>query len=137
MINNTYVSEIMTPNPLYVSREHSVADVARLFDQNNIHHIPVVDNGDLVGMISKSDIDRISYISDYESDPTLTTIYDTLSINQVMSGKIETIDINDKVKHAAELLAKGRYHALPVMKGSELKGIVTSTDVIEFLIRHF
>lgn len=134
MKKNTPVSKIMTADPISVNLDNSVMDVATIFDEKNIHHIPVVSKGDLVGMVSQSDLDRISFVSDFQTDKEYSTLFGTLTLNQIMTKQVETVQANDPVKIAAELLAKNRYHALPVLENGELKGIITSTDVINFLL---
>lgn len=54
-----------------------------------------------------------------------------------MTKQVETVQVEDQIKEAAELLARGCYHALPVMEGAELKGIVTSTDIINYLLEQY
>lgn len=137
MKKRTPVSKIMTADLVTVNPSNSVADVADIFSSRNIHHIPVVSGSDLVGIISKTDMDRISYVSEWQSDKANTTIYENLNLDQVMSKQVETVQADDQIKDAAELLAKGRYHALPVLEGERLTGIVTSTDVINYLLDQF
>lgn len=137
MKKRTPVSKIMTKDPISVNLSNDVADVVQIFKERNIHHIPVVSGDKLVGMISKTDIDRISYVNSYATESANTVVYDLLKIEQVMTSSLETIQAEDQIKEAAELLARGRYHALPVMEGDKLTGIVTSTDVINYLLEQF
>ena len=137
MKKRTPVSKIMTPDPISVNTTNSVQDVARIFAEKNIHHIPVVSGAKLVGIVSKSDMDRISYVSDLQTDKANTTIYDSLDLQQVMTKQVETVQLEDQIKDAAQLLAKGSYHALPVLEGEEIRGIVTSTDVINYLLEQY
>ena len=127
----------MTPNPISVNLTNDIEDVVQVFKERNIHHIPVVSGDELVGMISKTDIDRISYVDAYQDENANTAVYTALSISQVMTKQVETIQAEDQIKEAAELLARGRYHALPVMEGKKLSGIVTSTDIINYLLEQY
>lgn len=137
MRKRTPVSKIMTKDPISVNLSNDIGDVVAIFDERNIHHVPVVSGDQLIGMISKSDIDRISYVDAYAVQDANTVVYDMLTLEQVMSKQLETIQADDQIKDAAELLAKGQYHALPVLEGDSLKGIVTSTDVINYLLEQF
>lgn len=137
MKKRTPVSAIMTENPISVNQSNSVSDIAQIFKERNIHHIPVVSGSSLIGMVSKTDMDRISFVSDFQDEKANTSIYESLDIQQVMTKQVETVQTDDQIKEAAELLARGRYHALPVMEGEELKGIVTSTDVINYLLEQY
>lgn len=137
MKKRTPVSQIMTSNPLSVNENNSVSDVAELFKNNDIHHIPVVSGKELKGLISKSDIDRISFILDSTTDKVNTQIYDGLDLEQVMTSEVLTADVDDPIKEVAEKLATGTYHALPVLEKNELAGIVTSTDLIKYLVEQY
>jgi CBS domain-containing protein len=137
MKKRTPVSAIMTENPISVNLSNSVSDIAQIFKERNIHHIPVVSGSSLIGMVSKTDMDRISFVSDFQDEKANTSIYESLDIQQVMTKQVETVQTDDQIKEAAELLARGSYHALPVMEGEELKGIVTSTDVINYLLEQY
>lgn len=137
MKKRTPVSKIMTKDPISVNLSNDVTDVVQIFKERNIHHIPVVSGDKLVGMISKTDIDRISYVNSYATEAANAVVYDILKLEQVMTSNLETIQVEDQIKEAAELLARGTYHALPVMEGDKLAGIVTSTDVINYLLEQF
>jgi CBS domain-containing protein len=137
MKKRTQVSTIMTANPITVNLTNKVREVAEIFNEKNIHHIPVVSGSDLLGMISKNDIERISFVTGNQDGKVNTQIYDSLQIEQVMTKQLDTVDTNDEIREAAKLLSSGKYHALPVMDNGQLEGIVTSTDVINFLLEQY
>ena len=137
MKKRTPVSQIMTAKPITVNVTNKVKDVAQIFTENNIRHIPVVSGSDLIGMISKTDIERISFVSEHQDVRANTQIYDSLKIEQIMTTNLDTVESNDEIRDAAKLLASGKYHALPVLENGQLKGIVTSTDVIDFLLDQY
>ena len=131
------VSKIMTPNPITVNTTNKVSDVAKIFSEKNIHHIPVVSGSELIGMISKTDIERVSFVTNLQDQKANTAIYDSLEIEQVMTNQLDTVQQDDEVREAAALLAGGTYHAIPVLEGEKLTGIVTSTDVIKYLLEQY
>ncbi len=137
MKKRTPVSKIMTTNLISVNSSHKVSDVAQLFKDHDIHHVPVVSGDKLIGMISKTDIDRVSFIMDSQDAKANIAIYDNLNLEQVMTKQLDTIQVDDQIKDAAELLAKGSYHALPVIENQNLAGIVTSTDIIKYLLDQY
>lgn len=137
MKKRTPVSKIMTKDLISVNLSNDVADVVQIFKERNIHHLPVVSGDQLVGMISKTDIDRISYVNSYATEAANAVVYDILKLEQVMTKQLETVQVEDQIKEAAELLARGKYHALPVMEGEKLAGIVTSTDIINYLLEQY
>ena len=127
----------MTPNPITVNITNKVSEVVDIFENNNLHHLPVVSGSNLLGIISKSDIDKISFVTNGQDAKVNTAVYDNLNIAQIMTSQVESVQAKDQIRDAAEILAKGKYHALPVMEGQELKGIVTSTDIIEYLLEQY
>lgn len=131
------VSKIMTPNPMTVNITNKVSEVVDIFQSNNLHHLPVVSGSDLLGIISKSDIDKISFVTSGQDTKANMAVYDSLNIEQVMTSQVESVQAEDQIRDAAELLASGNYHALPVLEGKELKGIITSTDIIKYLLEQY
>ena len=137
MKKRALVSKIMTPNPITVNKTNKVSDVAQIFKERNIHHIPVVSGADLIGMISKTDIDKVSFVTNLQDEKANTQVYDGLEIEQVMTSQLDTVQVDDQIRDAAELLARGKYHAIPVLEGEKLSGIVTSTDIINYLLEQY
>jgi hypothetical protein len=59
------------------------------------------------------------------------------TIEQVMAKRLVTIAPETTIKEAAEILATKEFHALPVVEGDLLVGIVTTTDLIKYLIQQY
>ena len=137
MKKRTPVSKIMTSDPISINLTNNIRDAVDIFKDYNIHHLPVVSGEKLIGMISKTDIERISYVNNAQGDRAETAVYDMLDIEQVMTKQLETVRSDDQIRDAAQLLAKGKYHALPVVNEGKLSGIVTTTDVLNFMLEQF
>lgn len=131
------VSKIMTKNPIRINLTNDVLDAVEIFNERNIHHLPVVCGDHLIGMISKSDIDRISYVNDVSQKHANRAVYEMWDLDQVMTKQVVTVQADDQIRDAAALLAEGKYHALPVLSKDKLEGIVTSTDVIQYLLEQY
>jgi len=127
----------MTADPISINLTNKISDAVQVFKERNIRHIPVVSGDKLIGLISKTDIERISFVNGVEDDKAATAVYDMLNIEQVMSKQLETIEAEDQIRDAAMLLAKGKYHALPVTKDGALAGIVTTTDVLNYMLEQY
>ena len=97
--------------------------------------MPVVSGEQLVGIISWSDLLRVSFGEFGNQDGRqLDAILDhTYSVTGLMSTNPTSIEVSGTVRDAARILAEGNFHALPVVDGGKLVGIVTSTDLIKFL----
>ena len=128
------VDKIMTEHPHTVNLTNSVRDVANLFRENNYHHLPVVSGDKLIGIISKTDIERISFFSGKTEEHANTTIYDVVSIDEIMTKNVEAVQKTDTIRSAAEILSSGSIHALPVLEDEKVCGIITTTDVIKFVL---
>lgn len=133
------VSHIMTKQLITLNHTNNLHDAEAMFKEHGIRHIPVVSGTKLIGMLSYTDLMRISFVEGVSSggDTTDTAIYDMLSIEQVMVSEPETISSSMTIKEVAEVLAKREFHALPVVDNDQLVGIVTTTDLIRFLIDQY
>ena len=138
MRKRTPISEIMTKELVTLYLNDSLETAEKLFKKNKIRHIPVIQNKEIIGILSYSDILRISFadVSDDEKNVD-TFVYDMFTIKQVMAKNVFVVSSNTTVKEVAELLAKKEFHALPVVDDNELVGIVTTTDLIKYLVDQF
>ena len=64
-------------------------------------------------------------------------ILDMLTISQVMTSKPKTVSSDTIIRDLAEIFAKEDFHALPVVDNGELKGIVTTTDVVKYFLEQY
>lgn len=139
MKHNIPVHEIMAVDPVTVHEKQKLSDAHRLLVERKIHHVPVVSGRRLIGLISTNDLLRVSWGDVYKQDPRqVDALLDTLTIRDVMREDVVTIRSHETVRRAAELLAQGEYHGLPVVDDEEqLVGMVTSTDVIRYLLEQY
>lgn len=126
----------MTRHLHTLTLEDSLSDARRKFEDLNVRHFPVVDGTSLIGILSLTDILRMSFGDKFGSSQTEAdeAIFEMLSIDQVMKHQPRTIEPSHSVEEVAEILASEEFHALPVVEGETLIGIVTTTDVIRFLL---
>lgn len=134
MKKRTPVSKIMSSDIMSVNTTQSLRDVDALIKDHNIRHVPVVTGDQIIGMLSKTDLDKISFVNTMDGNGLTTAMYDSLSIEQVMTKNVKTVDQNDTILDAATILSQNEFHALPVVDGGKLVGIVTTTDLVKFLI---
>ena len=133
------VSKIMTENVLTVNVNNNLHEVVDLLKRNKIRHIPVVDGKEVVGIISKTDVNRLTFSSLFDNqegaDEAVLTM---LSIAQVMTHKPRLVKSDDPIKDVAEIFSQEEFHALPVIgHDGELVGIVTTTDVIRYMLEQY
>lgn len=137
MKKRTPVSKIMSSEVVTVNKTQSLNDVEALLNEKKIRHIPVVSGKEVIGMISKVDLQKISFVNPVDGDQLTTTIYNEFSIEQVMTKNLKVIQKDDTIHEVAEILSTSEFHSLPVLDGQELVGIVTTTDLIKFLLDQY
>ncbi len=133
---STPVSDIMSTDLITVTCDDSLKEVELLMKKFHIRHIPVLNDNKLYGIISLTDLQRIGFADAYNSSEKDVdyVIYDLLTLEQVMVKNPVTIQKRDTVKKAGTIIIKHEFHALPVVDEEELVGIVTSTDLLKYLI---
>jgi CBS domain-containing membrane protein len=139
MKKRTPISEIMTTEVITLNHSDDLETAERLFKSKKIRHIPVVSGKEIIGMLSYTDLLRISFAdatdeSDYDVD---TIVYNMFSIEQVMAKNLISVPSTTTIKEVAEILVKKEFHALPVVDDNELVGRVTTTDLINYLLDQF
>jgi len=134
------VSTIMTTQLVVLNTTDSLEKAERLFKKHRIRHIPVIQaQKRIVGMLSLTDLLRISFADGaYEDEEDIeTVVYEMFSLSQVMAKNIKTVAPDTTIKEVAELLAKEEFHALPIVDEGNLVGIVTTTDLIKYLLNQY
>lgn len=139
MKNTVPVSKIMSKNLVKLQLSDDLTKAESLFKHHKIRHIPVVNGNKILGILSYTDLLRISFADAIDDDEEVvdTTVYNMFSVEQVMVKKVTTIAPDTSIKDAAEILTKNDFHALPVCEGELLVGIVTTTDLIQYLIDNY
>ena len=133
------VSTIMTTSIIKLNITDTLTKAETFFKKNHIRHIPVVNSNKIVGMLSYTDLLRISFADAVDENDTIidSTVYNMFSVEQVMSKNLISVSPETTIKEAAEILATREFHALPVCKGDLLVGIVTTTDLIKYLLEQY
>jgi CBS domain-containing protein len=111
-------------NQVMVSAEghQTVLEIASLMVQHNIGAVPVLQNGQLVGIFSERDL--MSRVVVAGKDPVSTTV------SQVMTADPLTIAPNDSLETCMTLMKRHGFRHLPVCAGRELKGVISLRDIL-------
>ena len=133
------VSKIMTKELVTLCLRDDLYKAEKLFKEHHIRHIPVVKNRHIVGMLSLSDLQRISFLDSYDANEIKidNAIYNMLSIEQIMVKKPIMVTSNISIKSVVEILSENEFHALPVVDNELLVGIVTTTDILRYLLKQY
>jgi len=127
----------MSTDIIALNREDDLERAELLFKRHKIRHIPVVNEGVIIGMLSYTDLLRISFADAVDETETEieTLVYNMFTIDQVMAKNVVTIPSDATIKEVAKILAEKEFHALPVVDKGRLVGIVTTTDLINYLLK--
>ena len=129
------VSDVMTANPITVMPDDSLRLARDRMAEGGFRRLPVVQAGQLVGIISDRDLRRVA------NSPFVLRErwYDDLILDQVkvwgaMTANVVTVDADKPLSIAARLMRDHKIGGLPVMSGDQLVGIITGTDLLQYLI---
>ncbi|QEG20562.1 CBS domain-containing protein [Mariniblastus fucicola] len=135
MKKNESISGIMSTELTTVHDGQPVSQLRQIFEEKPIHHVPVVSGEKLIGIVTSNDFMRVSFGEFGNQDGKgLDSILDhTYKMHDIMNQNPVTIPQTATIRDAARLLGSHSFHALPVVDGEKLVGLVTSTDLINFL----
>jgi CBS domain-containing protein len=132
------VSHIMTKDVYTVKENDNLQDAVAIIRKHKIRHLPVMSGKEVSGIISRTDLNRLTFGALFENQEGADeAILEMLNIPQVMTSKPRTVSSDSSIREVAEIFAKEEYHALPVVDNGELKGIVTTTDVISYMLEQY
>ncbi len=128
------VSKIMATDVVALDRNASLGSAKNIMDQRRLRHFPVVEQCNVVGVVSQRDLFRASLASmlGYE-ERTKKAFLDNLSIKGIMSDPPITVTADTRISEAACLMVEKKVGCLPVVDGKRLVGLVTETDFLKLL----
>ena len=128
------VSTIMTKDLLTVNPKDPLKVVKEIFENNRLHHIPVVRHKKIVGLISKTDLLYFLKGANPEKEKTRNEkLLDKFCAEDIMTTGLAKLESDDRINVALEVFKENLFHAIPIVDGEELCGIVTTYDVIKAL----
>lgn len=129
------VSHIMTEAVVAIEVDRPVSEVLDCFLQYQIHHLPVVRAGKLVGMLSSTDVMKLEFVVPKSEVDRAAYLDQRLTIEQLMQQPVLSLEPAAGVAVAAERMIEAGVHAAPVVDGGDhVIGIVTTSDVIRSLL---
>lgn len=126
------IDAIMSTNVITVSPSASLAAARTLLHDHRIHHLPVIEDNGLVGILSLS---KVLAATDSFLREDSTRIHAAgIMVSEVMVRDVATVDVRASLRQAALFLEKHQIGCLPVMNGSDMIGIITGTDFVAVAI---
>jgi CBS domain-containing protein len=135
MSRKTPISQLMTTHVRTLDVDAKLSEARRLFTEERIHHLPIVEHRAVVGLLSSRDLVGILREAKAGGSESVDSILDRCSsIRQAMSSPLVTLHPDDTVERAIDLIADGSIHSLLVLDADRrLAGIVTDTDLLDYL----
>ncbi len=114
------VKQYMAANPIMVTRETSIQEAIQLLKKHFIRHLPVVDNGKLVGWLTEANV----------RGALLPSMLEEITVNDIMIHDPITVEASESIEAAARLLVENRIGGMPVLEGGKLVGVITVIDLL-------
>jgi len=129
------VGERMSHPVITVSPDMPIMDVLDMFKRENIRRAPVVSKSEVVGIVSEKDLLNASHspttsLSVWELNYLLSKV----TVSEVMSKDVTTVTEDTPVEEAARIMSDAKIGGLPVMRDSQLVGLITETDIFKILL---
>lgn len=119
-----HVSTVMSPDPITLKSTENLGKAAKVMIDNKIGGIPIVEDGDITGIVTKTD-----FIRTCQGIP-----YNKTYIKERMQTNVMTVSPGDRLVHARRILIDEDIGRLPVMEGSAIEGILTAKDIANSMI---
>lgn len=121
-----HVRTWMTKDPIVVEPEAALPEAHSLLLAKGIRRLPVVEKGQLAGIVTLTDMQKLLFAGPAGDSPAPPGHY---TVRDVMTPSPLTIGPNDPIEHAALLMHRNRVGSLPVVEGGKVVGIITETDI--------
>jgi CBS domain-containing membrane protein len=130
------VRDLMTERVFTLSPADDLATLYDLMDSCRVRHIPIVEDGELVGLVTSTDLSRcalgrVDNLPLSEERAQLRRRH----VRDIMSSEPDTIEPDSLLQDAAEMLLENKIGCLPVVEGLRLVGIVTEADFVSDFAR--
>lgn len=133
------VKHKMTANPISVGPDQTISEVLDLMNTHDIHRLPVVDQGKLVGLVTQGVVaenspSHLTTLSIHEMNYLLSKT----KVKDIMIKKVVTIGPDALIEEAADIMEVKDIGCLPVVaKDSSLLGIITTGDILDAFVHFF
>ncbi len=119
------ISTIMTTQVITLDPDETLEDVRKHLAASKLHHLPVVENKKLIGILSTTDLFKLNLPFDE---------YKSVKVRDVMVTKVGTLSPDDQIGSAAEIFLYNYFHAVPIVnQNREVVGIITPLDIVRMV----
>ncbi|MBA4436024.1 MAG: cyclic nucleotide-binding/CBS domain-containing protein [Nitrosopumilus sp.] len=120
-MDNTFVNQVMSKNVLTAEKSTSLQDAANEMNRLNVGCVIVTDESKPIGIVTERDfVTKVAA----EGRPLFT------EISEVMSSPLITIDPEETIWEASEIMKEKLIHKLPVIENERIVGVITTSDIV-------
>ena len=130
---NQPISSVMTRDPICLGPVANLKQVEEAFRNNQFRHLPVVEGGILVGILSKTDITCFKRGVEMTSPHRHAHISRSARVLDLMTSKPVTLAPDATIRDAMTIFSKSDFHAIPVVEGKRVIGIFTTRDLFRLI----
>lgn len=132
------VRDWMTTGPITITPDTPLLETHQLMTENEIRRLPVLEEGELVGIITLGDVrgaepSEATSLNIWELNYLLSRI----SVERSMSSPVVTVSPDTLISEAAELMLENRIGALPVLEDGQVVGIITESDIFRMIVEQW
>jgi acetoin utilization protein AcuB len=124
-MRNPSIDRFMSRSPQTIGHDQSLAAAHRLMNEQGIRHLPVLERGKLVGLLSQRDLHLIETLKDVDPQE--------VQVNEAMSSEIFTVGPRASVRKVAAAMAEHKYGSTIVTEGDQVVGVFTTVDALRAL----
>jgi len=137
MVIDIPLAEIMNHQVISLDINEELEQAEKLMKKHHIRHLPITKDGKLHGMLSLTDLQRISFASTLlDSDQNVDSeIYEMFTIEQIMTHHPFSVNLHDGMVKVLHVLSEKEFHALPIVDDGNVVGIITTTDIIKYFLK--
>jgi acetoin utilization protein AcuB len=119
------VERFMTANPIAIASDRTLADAHRIMRDRKIRHLPVVDAGRLVGLVSQRDLYLLQTLKGVDPDAE--------RVEEAMTAEPFTVAPDAPLEDVATAMAEHKYGSAVVLDGGQVVGVFTTVDALRAL----
>lgn len=128
------VRDIMVKNPATLERNETLDIAEDIMNLGRIRHMPVIDEGMVVGIVSQRDLFRSALLTALGfAKRTERALKKNIRVKEIMTEQVVTISPDATVKEAARVMMDKKIGCLPVLEGEIFVGLITETNVLRYV----
>ncbi len=119
------IEKYMTASVHSVGRSQSLSKAHEMMRKFNVRHLPVLEGGKLVGLVTERDLHLIETLRDVDPD--------AVAVEEAMSPEVYAVNPRDSLAEVALTMADRKYGSAVVMDGLKVVGLFTTTDALRIV----